>query len=57
MLSVSKFETPDSRNGSLDVVSVSDSNSLFSEPSDTGGEAGAASSARVGEVGVLEDFA
>ena len=53
-------ETPDAkRNESLDIVSVSvsDLDSLFSEPPDTQGEAGTTSSAHVGKVIVIEDVA
>ena len=49
--------TSDARsNESLDIVSVSDLDSLFSEPPDTKGEAGA-TSAHVGKVIVIEDVA
>ena len=41
----------------LDIISVSDLDSLFSEPSGEKGEAGAASSAHVGRVVVVEDVA
>ena len=44
-------------NESPDIVSVSDLDSLFSESSDTKGEAGTASSAHVGKVIVIEDIA
>ena len=51
-------ETPDAKNNeSLDIVSVSDLDSLFSEPPDTTGEAGTTSSAHVGKVIVVEDVA
>jgi hypothetical protein len=51
-------ETPEARsNESLDIVSVSDLDSLFSEPPDTTGEAGTTSSAHVGKVAVVEDVA
>jgi hypothetical protein len=51
-------ETPDAKsNESLDIVSVSDLDSLFSEPSNTKGEAGTTSSAHVGKVAVVEDVA
>ena len=43
-------------NESLDMVSISDLDSLFSEPSEKG-EAGTASSAHVGKVVVIEDVA
>jgi hypothetical protein len=52
------FETPDAKNSeSSDIISVSDLDSLFSEPSDTKGEAGTSSSAHVGKVVVIEDVA
>jgi hypothetical protein len=55
---VDTVETPDAKsNESLDIVSVSDLDSLFSEPSDTKGEAGTASSAHVGNVVVIGDVA
>jgi len=41
----------------LDVISVSDLDSLFSESSDTKGEAETASSGHVGKVVVIEDVA
>jgi len=41
----------------LDVVSVSDLDSLFSESSNTKGEAETASSAHVGKIVVIEDVA
>jgi hypothetical protein len=51
-------ETSDARsNESLDIVSVSDLDSLFSEPPGTKGEAGTPSSAHVGKVVVIEDVA
>ena len=42
---------------SPDVFSVSDMDSMFSESSDTNDETGAASSAHVGKVVVIEDVA
>ena len=44
-------------NESSDIVSVSDLDSLFSEPPDTKGETEPASSAHVGKVVVIEDVA
>jgi len=44
-------------NESSDIISVSDLDSLFSDSSDTKGETGAASSAHVGKVVVIEDVA
>ena len=50
---VANIEKSDAKgNKSLDTVSVSDLDSLFSEPSEKG-EAGAASSAHVGKVIVI----
>ena len=40
-----------------DIISVSDVDSLFSEPLDTRGETGTASPAHVGKVVVIEDVA
>jgi len=57
------FDTPSIENSgaksdeTLDMISVSDLDSLFSEPSDTKGEAEIASSAHVGKVVVIEDVA
>ena len=52
------FETPDAKSSeSSDIISVSDLDSLFSEPSDAKGEAGTTSSAHVGKVIVIEDVA
>ena len=42
---------------SPDVLSVSDLDSMFSDPSDTNDETGTASSAHVGKVVVIEDVA
>ena len=51
-------ETPDARsNESLDILSVSDLDSLFSEPPDTQGEAGTTSFAHISKVAVVEDIA
>ena len=44
-------------NGSSDIISVSDVDSLFSEPLDTRGEMDLASPAHVGKVVVIEDVA
>ena len=44
-------------NESSDIVSVSDLDSLFSEPSDTKGETETASSAHTGKVVIIEDVA
>ena len=43
--------------GSSDIISVSDADSLFSEPPDTKGETNPTSSAHIGKVVVIEDVA
>ena len=55
---VASVESSDAKsNESLDIVSVSDLDSLFFESSDTKGEAGTASPTHVGKVVVIEDVA
>jgi len=55
---VASIENSDAKSDeALDMVSVSDLDSLFSESSDTKGEAEIASSVHVGKVVVIEDVA
>ena len=52
------IESSDAKSsGPSDIISVSDLDSLFSESSDPKGESGAAPSAHVGKVVVIEDVA
>jgi len=52
------LERSDAKNHECsDVLSISDLDSMFSDPSDTSDETGTASSAHVGKVVVIEDVA